>query len=222
MASYTEDERQTALDTAQAVGTAEAARQLDIPENTIRRWARDRPDAAQGETMSDTSDAAPASAGKGKSSKSNKPKGKAPSKTDLESLIALVGFQVWLLNAYDGERIMEGSDKLAGALHQLAKDNAAVRRALQVLLTTSSWGALASALAPIVVPIAENHGMLKAGAHSMVGAPTPPGVKAADGTVTPMFNSPDGPGPAGGNGPAGGSGPADGKPAGTPDDPADA
>lgn len=176
----------------------------------------------EGDTMSD--DQQPSGKGRPASGGSKKKKsggGKMPAKQELESLLAMLGLGVSAWNWYDGQRIMEGSERLADALYQLAKENAAVRRALVAALAGSAWGAVGAALMPIVVPIAANHGMVPAEMAEKVGAPKPgdesgpPVPQDGNGVVASLFGNMTAP-PNGGQPAPAPTGAAD-----LPDDPAD-
>ena len=69
-----------------------------------------------------------------------------------------------------GRIIIENSEKCADALDDLAKTNSAVRYFLITLFTTSAWGAVVMAHAPIVMAIAMHHvPALKKQQEKMVG-----------------------------------------------------
>lgn len=75
---------------------------------------------------------------------------------------------------YDGSIIIEGAERLAGALDKAALESPALRRTLEMLVTTSAWGELAMAAGAILLPIAANHGVIPPAAAQLVGAPEPP------------------------------------------------
>lgn len=167
MASYTDEQRQEAIDRAGEVGVNQAATELGVPQGTLSRWRRE---AGLEDSQPSGKGQAGSKGSKGKKSGS----AKVPSKDDLRNLLTLLGVQVWIFDSYCGERIQAGASDLADALHDLARQNKAVAAALNALVSTSAWGALASAAATMLVPIAEHHGLVSDGAHSLVGAPPPP------------------------------------------------
>lgn len=117
-------------------------------------------------------------AGKSKTKGKGKGSGKVPAKDDLSAVIGMLGLSVWTTyDQYDGERIMESADDLADALVKAARESPALRKTLNALLTGSAWGAVGTALMPMLLPIAEHHGLIGAGATSKVypRVPTPPG-----------------------------------------------
>lgn len=78
----------------------------------------------------------------------------------LEEAIAGIGLLVYVVNSADGALIMQGAPRQAAALDALAKENPAVRAALERLLRTSVYAGLAMAFAPTLLGIAANHGMV--------------------------------------------------------------
>jgi hypothetical protein len=69
-----------------------------------------------------------------------------------------------------GRIVIENAEKCAEALDELAKTNTAVRNFLIGLCTTSAWGAVLMAHAPIVMAIAMHHvPALKKQQEKMVG-----------------------------------------------------
>jgi hypothetical protein len=67
---------------------------------------------------------------------------------------------VSLVNHTDGVAIIEGAEPLAVALNNVARDNDAVYRNLERLVTGSTWGGVFMALGGILLPIAANHNLL--------------------------------------------------------------
>jgi hypothetical protein len=103
----------------------------------------------------------------------------APKLEELFSAGAAVGLMYAMARsderlAYDAQRALEGAERLALALDKAAQESPALRRALDMLVTTSAWGELGMALGSIVLPILANHGMLPEAAATLVGAPAPP------------------------------------------------
>ncbi len=75
----------------------------------------------------------------------------------------------------DGQLIVEHSGNIAAALDKVAKDNPAVARALEQMLTAGVWGGLAVALMPVALGIAANHGAIPPGVAAMMGVAVPEG-----------------------------------------------
>lgn len=177
--AYTPEEKADALTLAADVGPAEAALSLGIPADTIRKWRRE--EGAPMDTAIDQQDATPnRSQGSGKGQGKRKTGGKRQSlKQPLTDALTSLGVAVQLVNGYDGARIVAGAPQLAEALDELAKQDAAVHRALQRILTGSSWGGVVIAAMSIAVPIAANHQLIPPHTAAILGAPMPP---AADGS----------------------------------------
>lgn len=81
-------------------------------------------------------------------------------KKPLEDLITSVGTGVSFVNQTDGIAIIQGAENLAIALNNVAKDNDAVYRNLERMVTGSAWGGVFMALGGILIPIAANHNLL--------------------------------------------------------------
>lgn len=126
--------------------------------------------------------------------KGGRPKGghKYVAQQDIQNVLTMAGSGLMFLDGYDGQRVVEQSEDIAKALYKLQKEQDQVRRALMALVATSTWGALASAVMPVVVPILANHRLIPAETATLVGAPPPPWHSAAP------------PPPTGGNGDSGG------------------
>jgi len=185
---HSDAERHAAVDLSYEVGVAEAAQQLDVSTSSITNWRRRGYGSGavmdnEGETgQPPTLDhVPPGQEGGGSSTKSGsknksssgKKSGKTPTKQSIFGLISTIGTGVMLVNAYDGQRILENAENLADALHKAAKENPALRRALNAALQASTWGAVASAFAPIIVPILANHRVLPPETATLFGAPMP-------------------------------------------------
>lgn len=159
--------------------------------------------------------------GKGASKKGKKGAGPMPVKAEIASLLSMLGLGVYAYNPVDGRIIMEGADRLADALYNLAKESPAVRKALVAALAGSAWGQLGAALMPILLPIAANHGLVDSELVAKVGAPVPDATMTppADGgaSVSSLFGNMTAPTPANGE-PEGSSIVT---PSGTPDPPSD-
>lgn len=112
----------------------------------------------------------------------------------IESFLVSAGALVLLFNPRDGQAIIAGAPKQAAALDQLAKENPAVKRALERMLTASVYGQLVAAFAPTVLTIAANHGAVPPIVAQLVGAgmgastPAPAdGDDAGDDAASAMF-----------------------------------
>lgn len=81
---------------------------------------------------------------------------------DLQSLIASIGVGVSTVNAYDGAVILDNAEQTARRLDDLAKESPSIHRALSLLTGGTTGASVIFALAPIVIPIAHNHGMIPA------------------------------------------------------------
>lgn len=91
-------------------------------------------------------------------------------KGPLTQLYVGIGMSVMPFDPSCGRTIIENADKCAEALDELAKTNTAVRNFLIGLCTTSAWGAVLMAHAPIVMAIAMHHvPALKKQQEKMVG-----------------------------------------------------
>lgn len=75
---------------------------------------------------------------------------------------------------YDGSVILANAERLSQALEAAAAEHPPLRRALELLVATTTLGELAGAAAAIAVPILANHGVLPPGAAPLVGAEPPP------------------------------------------------
>jgi hypothetical protein len=88
----------------------------------------------------------------------------------LTQLYVGIGMSVMPFDPSCGRTIIENADKCAEALDELAKTNTAIRNFLIGLCTTSAWGAVLMAHAPIVMAIAMHHvPALKKQQEKMVG-----------------------------------------------------
>lgn len=91
-------------------------------------------------------------------------------KGPLSQLYIGIGMSVMPFDPSCGRIIIENADKCAEALDELSKTNTAVRNFLIGLCTTSAWGAVLMAHAPIVMAIAMHHvPALKKQQEKMVG-----------------------------------------------------
>lgn len=91
-------------------------------------------------------------------------------KKRLEDFIVSAGAMLMLVNAADGQVVIAGAPAQAAALDSLAKENPAVRRALDRLLTVSVYGQLVAAFAPTLLGLAANHGMVPQAVANIAGA----------------------------------------------------
>lgn len=125
-------------------------------------------------------------------------------KDELRTVVGFTGTALWFIDGsgYDSQRVADKTDAIVEALDKMQHENEAFRRALQALITTSTYGMLASALMPVIVPILANHKIVPAQTAVMVGAPPPPWALQADGNgngqtanfgspVTDLLNGPD-------------------------------
>jgi hypothetical protein len=78
-------------------------------------------------------------------------------KSALENVYTGMGMALMPFDPSCGRIIIESAPKCAEALDDLAKTNPAVRRLLISLVTTSAWGAVIMAHAPILMAIAMHH-----------------------------------------------------------------
>lgn len=76
--------------------------------------------------------------------------------------------------AYDGTVILAQAEALGRALDKLARENPAIRRALEKMVATTAWTELGMVSASILVPIMACHGFLPADAATVMGAAPPP------------------------------------------------
>lgn len=164
----------------EAAARAEAIKDVPpvaAPKGAARRGPG-RPKATSAPNGAGPASAPPGARGPGRPPGAAKPK-LAPK---LEELIAVAGLFVAGTAlargddrlAYDGERIMAGAGRLALALDKAAQESPALRRTLEMLVATSTWGELLTATAAIVLPILANHGALPELAATVAGAPAPP------------------------------------------------
>lgn len=77
----------------------------------------------------------------------------------LTDLFTSMGTITMMFDHFDGTVIVAGAPELAESLNRLAADNPKVRRALEGMVQGSSTGSLIVAVAAIVFPIAQNHGL---------------------------------------------------------------
>lgn len=103
---------------------------------------------------------------------------RAPLEARLSGSIATLGTAVVVAGAAssstavqaDGMLIVEHGPNVAHALAELAKDNPAVAAALERMLTAGAWAGVITAVTPIVIGIAANHGAIPAGLAGMLAA----------------------------------------------------
>lgn len=120
-------------------------------------------------------DAAPRGPGRPRGSRS----ALAPRIADALTGLAL---PVALVNQADALAIVEHAEPIAYALDRLAKENPAVKRVLERLLTSSAWGGVIVAVLPLVIAIAGNHGMLPGKGPQPPSGPDPVGAADAAGS----------------------------------------
>lgn len=78
-------------------------------------------------------------------------------KPALTQMYAGIGLAVIPFDPSCGRIIIENAETCASSLDELAKTNPAVRRVLLSLVTTSAWGAVMMAHAPILMAVAMHH-----------------------------------------------------------------
>lgn len=78
-------------------------------------------------------------------------------KGPLTNVYTGIGMSVMPFDPGCGRIIIENAEKCAESLDELARTNPAVRRVLMSLITTSAWGAVIMAHAPIMMAIAMHH-----------------------------------------------------------------
>lgn len=78
----------------------------------------------------------------------------------LVEFFTTVGTTLAMVNQADGIAIVQGAERLAAALNNVAKDNATVYRNLERMLTGSAWGGVFIAAGSIALPILANHNLL--------------------------------------------------------------
>ena len=81
-------------------------------------------------------------------------------RTALGSLFTIIGTALSFYNRVDGLIFVEKSPDVIEALIGIARTNDKVREMLLQFATVSGYGALASALLMMIIPIAANHDML--------------------------------------------------------------
>lgn len=78
-------------------------------------------------------------------------------KSALTQMYTGIGMAVMPFDPACGRVVIENAESCAAALDELAKTNPAVRRVLLSLVTTSAWGAVIMAHAPILMAVAMHH-----------------------------------------------------------------
>lgn len=119
---------------------------------------------------------------KGKTTPDKGPKAPAtPRKATLETRltgqlvsigtgVAVAGAMLSPAFQADGVLIVQNAGNVAKALDKVAQDQPQVKAALERMLTAGVWSGLATAMAPLVLGIAANHGMVPASVAAMLGA----------------------------------------------------
>lgn len=92
----------------------------------------------------------------------------------LTDLFVSIGAMVSVVNQVDGQIIIEGAPRLAESLNAVAKDNPAVYKSLERMLTGSAWGGVFMASGAIAIPILANHGLLPFQLPGMESGDIPP------------------------------------------------
>jgi len=78
-------------------------------------------------------------------------------KPALEQMYSGVGIMIMPFDPHCAKIVMDNASECAAALDELAKNNPEVRRVLISLVTTSAWGKVIIAHAPIVMAVAMHH-----------------------------------------------------------------
>ena len=83
-------------------------------------------------------------------------------KKPLEELFGVLGAAVSMVDPVDGAIVLARAEQTARALDDIAKDSPSVHRVLSLLTTgQSGWAGVAMAMAPIILPMAHHHGLLR-------------------------------------------------------------
>ena len=93
--------------------------------------------------------------------KPKRPVSRAKKGAFTEPLMQMYGFAgvaVFMRDQHCGQAIIDNAEKCAEALDELAYQNESVRRVLDALVTTSAFGAVVMAHAPIIMAMASHHG----------------------------------------------------------------
>lgn len=77
--------------------------------------------------------------------------------SELASLLGLIGLGLYSVEQFDGTVLMSQAEPTAKALVIASQQNKQLRAMLEQLVMVSVWGAVASALAGIIVPILAHH-----------------------------------------------------------------
>lgn len=96
----------------------------------------------------------------------------------LTGFISTVGTMVSIANTADGLAILNGAERLAEALNNVAKENDRVYKALMTMIEVSVWGELTGATLAIILPIMANHDLLPV---EIPGMTAPKAKETADG-----------------------------------------
>jgi hypothetical protein len=76
----------------------------------------------------------------------------------LMGMYGMAGMAVFMRDQHCGQVILDNAEQCAEALDELAYQNESVRRVLDALVTTSAFGAVVMAHAPIIIAMAGHHG----------------------------------------------------------------
>lgn len=91
-------------------------------------------------------------------------------KGSLTQMYTGIGMAVMPFDPHCGRIVIESAEHCAETLDELAKTNPAVRRMLIAMVTTSAWGAVIMAHAPLLMAVAMHHvPALKERQEKMVG-----------------------------------------------------
>jgi hypothetical protein len=86
---------------------------------------------------------------------------------ELVSTLGLVGVGLMTVEPYDGLVVLDRAEATVDALMDVAEHNPRVRKVLESMIEVSVWGALGTALAGMLVPIAAHHGVIPLPAETM-------------------------------------------------------
>lgn len=78
---------------------------------------------------------------------------------ELTDMYTTIGMGLMLVNPADAMVVVENAEKMATSLNAWGNTNSNVRRALERLCTTSAFGGVLAAHAPVALAIAANHGL---------------------------------------------------------------
>lgn len=92
----------------------------------------------------------------------------------LEQNFMMLGMGLMLINEYDGKVVVKNAPEMSAALIGIAETSPKVKRILQGMMKTGTFAQFAMAFAPVVVPIAANHGVVPVEVAMMFTDDLPP------------------------------------------------